>query len=101
MSQRVREASEGLGFWHLRQPGLIRWRHSPIIMAWPPVHFGKWCAMAAARSLASINRQEASMKRIILATALAIAALVAVSSAGPAQAQPYWYPGNGPTQGGG
>jgi hypothetical protein len=41
------------------------------------------------------------MKRTVLAVALAIATLIAVSSAGLVQAQPYWYPGNGPTQGGG
>jgi len=41
------------------------------------------------------------MKRSVLAAAFAIAALLAVPSVAPVQAQPYWYPGNGPTQGGG
>jgi hypothetical protein len=40
------------------------------------------------------------MKRSVLAAIVAIAALLAVSSVTPVQAQAYWYPGNGPTQGG-
>ena len=40
------------------------------------------------------------MKRSVLAAAFAIAALFAVSSITPVQAQAYWYPGSGPTQGG-
>jgi hypothetical protein len=40
------------------------------------------------------------MKRTVLAAALAVAALLAVSSVVPVQAQPYWYPGSGPTRGG-
>ena len=40
------------------------------------------------------------MKCSVLAAALAIAALLAASSVAPVQAQAYWYPGNGPTQGG-
>jgi hypothetical protein len=40
------------------------------------------------------------MKRSVLAAALALAALLAVSSAGLVQAQPYWYPDSGPTKGG-
>ena len=40
------------------------------------------------------------MKSFALAAALTIAALLAMSSIAPVQAQPYWYPGSGPTRGG-
>jgi hypothetical protein len=40
------------------------------------------------------------MKRFALATALAVAALVAGSLAAPVQAGPYWYYGSGSTTGG-
>ena len=43
---------------------------------------------------------EANMKRFVLATALAVAALVAGSLVAPVQSGPYWYPGSGPTTGG-
>jgi hypothetical protein len=39
------------------------------------------------------------MKLIILAATLALAAL-AGSFTGSVQAQPYWYPGSGPSKGG-
>ena len=40
------------------------------------------------------------MKYSVVAAALAFAVLFASSSIAPVQAQPYWYPGSGPTQGG-
>ena len=40
------------------------------------------------------------MKYSVLAAALAFAVLLASSSVAPVQSQPYWYPGNGPTEGG-
>jgi hypothetical protein len=56
---------------------------------------------APSRSLARRERprQEAHMKHIVLAAALALAALVG-SLTVPVQAGPYWYAGSGPTTGG-
>ena len=43
--------------------------------------------------------EEARMKHIVLAVALAVATLASAFSV-PAQAQPFWYSGSGPSKGG-
>ncbi|HWP14456.1 MAG TPA: hypothetical protein VNM46_02420 [Xanthobacteraceae bacterium] len=40
------------------------------------------------------------MKHIVLTAALALTAVLAISSVAPVQAQPFWYSGSGPTKGG-
>jgi hypothetical protein len=66
-----------------------------------------WCPGSQSRSARASRiaggapkqaRPETHMKRIVLATALAITAL-AGSFCVPVQAQPFWYSGSGPAKG--